>query len=305
MKKQLFFAFILLCLASTGIKAQTIKEFAPVGAEWHYEYFYLGPDGTANSYVKFECTGKIQIQEMECSVIEEFRKRLCGRLVDTLLQTHYLFQDGEQVYEVENEEKYLLYDFSKDSGEYWLLPKYSDTVFVSKRENIVLSDGDTCIQITVMNALFGRDWYFSGNITNRFGKDEGTLFPNPATVGCGGVNHLRCYSENSEFIYKKGSLDCEYDHSTVGIEDHLAANNIWVQNPIHDRISIHLTDNPTQTKVTSVVIYNTLGQIVKYEKIDSNQSKISIPFSDMPQGIYLIRLNFDDQSNRTLKTVKL
>ena len=105
--------FLVLLLAVAGVtKAQT-HEFAPVGAEWYYERYYReGFDLTGITYDRFRSLRTVVINGWECKEIELFQNLDCDGIVNPYTETRYITQEGDQIYEVENGERYLMYDFS-------------------------------------------------------------------------------------------------------------------------------------------------------------------------------------------------
>ncbi len=121
---------LLLLVAAGAAKAQT-HEFAPVGAEWYYTRHYRigqSPDGV--TYDRFRSLRTIDINGWECKEIELFKNLDCHGEVNPYTEIRYITQENDQIYEVENGQRLLLYDFSKEVGDSWYAPKYDDTITV-------------------------------------------------------------------------------------------------------------------------------------------------------------------------------
>ena len=133
---------LLLLLAVAGIaKAQT-HEFAPVGAEWYYERLYLeGWTYSGVAYDRFRSLRTVEITGWECKEIELFQNLDCKGEVNPYTEIRYITQEGDQVFEVEDGQRFLLYDFGKGVGEWWYAPKYDDTITVVDVSYITLNDG--------------------------------------------------------------------------------------------------------------------------------------------------------------------
>ena len=132
MKRQNAIHLLFLLLAVSGmVKAQQPVEFAPVGAEWYYERLYHeGWNLTGITYDRFRSLEKVEINGWECKKIEFYQHLDCEGVPNDHYEYRYITQEGEQVFEVENGERFLLYDFSKGPGESWYTPKYGATVGV-------------------------------------------------------------------------------------------------------------------------------------------------------------------------------
>ena len=187
MKTRNFTKLILIAFmfVFTGnLKAQT--EFAPVGAEWYYEreiYNYDEWKYDRVAYDRFRSVDTITINGFLCKEIELFQNLDCDGNVNPYYETRYISQDGDRIYEVIDGERYLLYDFSKKIGEYWLLTHYNDydaedaadTVFVKNITEITLEDGSTRKMFETSAYNTGSAVYCT-NIIEGIGLDK-SLFP--------------------------------------------------------------------------------------------------------------------------------
>lgn len=218
MKK--FTLIILMLLATFSVKGQV--EFAPVGAEWYYERLIMNYETWKYedvTYDRFRSLGVVEINGWQCKEIELFQNVDCDGNVNPYYETRYINQEGEQIYEVVDGERYLLYDFSKEVGEYWIIehrPPFelpvlpeTDTVFVDEIKEIVLADGSTRrMFVTSVN----EDTFLRiTNIIEGIGL-EMSLFPfyvlpgPPACVNTG----IRCYSENDNYLITS-DVECDYE----------------------------------------------------------------------------------------------
>ena len=293
--KKLLFMLILAFIFGSGLHAQQPLNFAPVGAEWYYNKIADYPPIFLHSFTKFQCIGTTTIDGKECHIIEKYFRYDCGGHIVDSSSIYYLYIDSLQVYEVENQNIYLLYDFSKNVGEYWIMSKYNDTIFVKNIEDFVLTNGDTCKIFTVENVLHN---YYYSEITNRFGGIEG-LYPILYMTDCewGGI---RCYMEDSIIVYKNWNNNCDYS-STSGFSE-LIISDIKIPNPVSDNITILTSNNKISIK--SIEIYTMTGQFVLSLPHPSGD-KITIPFSDYHNGMYIMKLLLQDQSCKTYKIIKL
>lgn len=123
--------------------------------------------------------------------------------------------------------------------------------------------------------------------------------------------------KNAVFVYSKGGTytvtltakakDCDAQVSiqkevtiedfVTGIEDEIRAKKVSLYpNPSGAGISV-LKWQAELGKATDLVIYNTLGQKVNYQKVsqaDSQNASISINMPTLPKGIYIIMLSFEN-----------
>ena len=87
--------------------------------------------------------------------------------------------------------------------------------------------------------------------------------------------------------------------STLAVDEQLLSSAIKVYpNPVSDNLKIDFTDIAGETKV---VIYNSTGQIVKTEKLSTQNNNLDL--SQLQSGLYLVNLHFLDY--KTVKTFKI
>jgi hypothetical protein len=279
---------LLLLLAVAGIaKAQT-HEFAPVGAEWYYERFYR-EDGfylTGITYDRFRSLRTVEINGWECKEIELFQNLDCHGEVNPYTEIRYISQEGDRVYEVENGQRFLLYDFGKEVGEWWYAPKYDDTITVINVNYITLDDGTVRKQLETQ--LSNLDWYIY-NIIEGVGMDY-TLFPYYYVDGALCVQGpLRCYSENGVPLIEWGERDCDYEILVVDERERasVASMNTLVEDMLHIDFA-ETASLPKQIRITNVSAITIYAQETMGNSLDIN-------FTDKPAGVYLVQIVMDSK----------
>ena len=283
-----FAFFLLLLLAVAGMaKAQT-HEFAPVGAEWYYTRYYReGFDLTGITYDRYRSLRTVEINGWECREIEMFQNLDCDGLVNPHTEYRYIYQEGDQVYEVENEERYLLYDFGKEVGEWWYAPKYEDTIRIVNVSYITMNDGTVRRYMETLPSNL--DWYFF-YIIDGIGMEE-SLFPfDRALMGAPcGKGPLRCYSENGIPLIEWGETECDYEVMAIDEPDkpETVSINTLVDNILHIELS-----KSAETKAL-VEIFDINGRAVYITETQDN--KLGISLADKPAGIYLVKLTIDSR----------
>lgn len=188
------------CFVDTN---NTPVEFAPVGSEWYYERYYReGFDLTGITYDRFQSLRTVVINGWERKEIELFQNLDCKGEVNPYTEIRYITQEDDRAYEVENGERYLMYDFGKEAGEWWYAPKYEDTITVLSVSYITLNDGSNRKIMETQPSNW--DWYFY-NIIEGVGMDY-SLFPFDHTIiGTPCVEGpIRCYSENGFLLISWG-----------------------------------------------------------------------------------------------------
>ena len=274
-------ALLLLLLVATGAaKAQT-HEFAPVGAEWYYERFYReGWNLTGITYDRFRSLRTVEINGWECKEIELYQHLDCDGLVNPYTELRYIIQEGDQVYEVEDGQRFLLYDFGKEVGEWWYAPKYNDTIYVFEIDSIQMQNGSYRKRLSLWPKNNNHLYYT--HVIEGIGTDL-SIFPFEMLEGSPCMHsNLRCYSENGLPLIVSG-MECDYEF--LAIDDHnewlIPAINTLVENILH----MDFSGMPNSTKQIKVI--DLTGRIVYLT--ESKDNLLNIDFSDKPAGIYLIQ----------------
>ena len=299
MKRQLhttkFAVSILLLLAVAGVaKAQT-HEFAPVGAEWYYTRYYReGFDLTGITYDRFRSLRTVEISGWECKEIELFQNLDCHGEVNPYTEIRYITQEGDQVYEVEDGQRYLLYDFGKEVGEWWYAPKYDDTITVVGVSYITLNDGS--VRKRMETHLSNMDWYIY-NIIEGVGMDY-TLFPYFYTDGAFCLHGpLRCYSEECVPLIQWGETECDYE--VLGVYDEKEEPSVQMSTLVDDLL--HISFANTQSGVKQIRIVDMTGRMVFSQ--ETEDKTMDIDLSEKRSGIYLVLIVVDSQvfNNKIVK----
>lgn len=278
---------LLLLMAAGAAKAQS-HEFAPVGAEWYYTRFYRigqAPHGIAND--RFRSLRTVEINGWECKEIELYQHLDCHGVINPYTEIRYITQEGDQVYEVEEGQRYILYDFSKEVGESWYAPKYDDTITVLNVSYITLNDGS--VRKVLETQPSNGDWYFY-NIIEGVGMDY-SLFPFDRTmVGTPCVEGpLRCYSEAGVPLITWSETECDYE--VVAIDEYGEEAFVNMNTLVDNMLQIEFSEDFHGLKL--VIIVDVMGKIVSTHKTIENTLDIS--FADNPKGLYLVQVTMNSQ----------
>jgi hypothetical protein len=290
-------ALLLLLVFAGGLKAQT--EFAPVGAEWYYEreiYNYDEWKYDRVAYDRFRSVDTITINGFLCKEIELFQNLDCDGNVNPYYETRYISQDGDRIYEIIDGERYLLYDFSKKIGEYWLLTHYNDydaenvadTVFVKNITEITLEDGSTRKMFETSAYNTGSAVYCT-NIIEGIGLDK-SLFPFYQLVGpppCRNTG-IRCYSEDGDYLIKS-DVECDYEgFPTDASINESEKEKIMVVHPTlfsnNETISIS-----SDSEIKDVKMMDMLGRKIDISLYQTDEFSYQISLKERcNSGVYLI-----------------
>ena len=188
----------------------------------------------------------------------------------------------------------LLYDFSLSIGDTFRTstPSVADTVtFEVTSIDTIEYNG---IYRKVFTVELGPNEYMSGVVEHTIwiegvGNYEGiTMFPRYLAVDNWYIT--RCYIHNDELLYsnyRHGGSDCITP--LMRIEDFFCNSNYITlyPNPTTSEISIS-----SESLINSIEIYNSLGQKVYAETINSKEKTINI--SSLPSGVYILGAKTED-----------
>ena len=231
---------MLLIIIGGSLKAQV--EFAPVGAEWYYErqifnYENWCYDGI--TYDRFRSLDVKDINGWQCKEIELFKNVDCDGNVNPSYETRYINQEGDKIYEVIDGERYLLYDFSKQVGEYWLVKHNSeyidgiDTIFVKEIKETTLADGSTRRIFVTSSDGMTESLLYCTNIIEGIGMDK-SVFPFYELMGPPPCKQgdIRCYSIDENYLITSDT-ECDYEKPLLInelVSEYIAINTVVVNN---------------------------------------------------------------------------
>ena len=283
---------LLLLLTMTGVARAQTHEFAPIGAEWYYQRLYHeGWNLIGVTYDRFRSLRTVEINGWECKEIEMFQNLDCDGLVNPHTEYRYIYQEGDQVYEVENGQRYLMYDLSKGPGEYWVAEQYRDTVYVVSVDYLELNDGS--YRRIWRTRPENQSYLYIHNIIEGIGMDR-SVFPFYDLDGPPPCMHdeIRCYSEDGVPLIVSEEEECDYE--ILSIEEGSMENSFIIHpNPTSEMVHIEGVD------VAEVQIFNMLGQKVK-TVTDSNE----IDMDGLVEGVYLLKVTDKAGAIHTGKVMK-
>jgi len=77
----------------------------------------------------------------------------------------------------------------------------------------------------------------------------------------------------------------------------------YYPNPVKEELFLKW-DIIEETSVKEIQLFNINGQILKSYPINSFETNASIPFLELPMGIYFVQLNFTNNEQKSLKIIK-
>ncbi len=179
----------------------------------------------------------------------------------------------------------ILYDFSLQIGD------TINSVLHDLANNIASCGVETIylIDSILISGNYHKAFYIQGgcgdmslSFIEGIGSSYGLIFPN---VFGQVESHLSCTKVNGQTYYPSNTSSCNLTTSINSLDNTFAVNIF--PNPTTGELNIKIV--PSTHSSVSVIIINTLGEIMFKEKINSTGNKLDI--SSLPKGLYFIKLN--------------
>jgi len=275
--KSLFF-FITLALALT-VKSQTsvYHPFPTTNATWTFQYYddFHNPTGNISRYY---ITGDTLI------LGRTYKKISGGSFIVGNWNSGGIRDSNKVIYFIPDTSstEYVLYDFNLNIGDTLSYPEFGgfgypeiiawdvDSVLASDgwRRRIFLNTGDYWIE------GIGADHY---------------LFAPTAFMGVSGNDRFQCMTTDSGFIYQVGNCFTDVH------DEFLTTSRISISpNPFQTSTTLY---SSIQFESAELKIYNSIGAMVRDEKIKMHQSELTIERGDLKEGIYFLQLICNDEQH--------
>jgi hypothetical protein len=301
MKKLLL--FVLLFANCLGGFTQT--EFAPIGAEWYYNYDEGMGHYSGVGYYLLKSIKDTTIDSKECKVLS--RTRVSSKGIS--------FNDGQSIVYHDTKEKkiyrylfgnfYLLYDFTRVAGDTIVIKEpysassYDSIVSVVDSVSIETLPNNIRLKVLYTQQISYGEYVFTDKTVENIGNLN-YFFPfwlNGCDGGC--PRPLRCYNEDKiSFNLDRRPCDAVYPYTNIGV-----VNTIEISvfpNPFTNSFTIK---NGIQfERQLSIDIYNLYGQSILHDVISGNMDNL-INLNGYPLGFYYLVVKTGNKSI-TYKLVK-
>ena len=265
-------------------------EFAPIGAEWYYNY---DPDITLDDgYQKISVLKDTIIDNHNCRLLQirnigysYFYQKNYNYKAGNII----LYESGDTVHYYKNGQFYILYDFSAKSGDTFYsisyLPNCTQAfkVRVDSISNIEINDQLLKkFHITLNDSLqanYIEKIGYNDYLLPQFGLGceilTGPHYPGP----------LRCYYDNEIGVYSTNIVSaCDY----ITISDKIEMLNEGIRvfpNPANDFITI---SNPSKIYIKTIELTYFTGRVVQTWKAQETVEN-TLNIQHIPPGIYLLK----------------
>ncbi|MNK24822.1 hypothetical protein D3C87_431370 [compost metagenome] len=299
--------FIFACVSLSGFsQSNWIKDHAV----WHYKYFNHSMLGSG--YIKVWDAGDTTIQNKVCTKLDAEQHYFMPTGPEWNLMeivTDYVsgivYFSNDTVYHWDQDHFSVLYDFSAQANDQWLLqtggsPGFScnDTsVCIVQSVGTVIIGGQNYRELTVGYAP-DAGFHIRGRVNTRFGASQGYVLP--FNRSCDSITSIDldqitfiCYEDDSLYYNPTGE-SCEY---YLGLNE-FEKNRITVfPNPSAGKIEL-LSEVPLK----NIKVMNLLGATLK--EVNTNLTLTEIDLSELPKGTYYLDIE-NSNGERSVKPIQL
>lgn len=290
--KKIFFIFLTTFLAF-NISGQ---DFAPIGAEWHYnELFVFSGDV---DYIKLTSEKDTLINGEICRKITKRHRLACKDRPDL----EFLFSRNDTVFFLDTifNEFQILYDFNAQVSDSWIIKVKNTEQVVDTM--IITVDSVSIVQINEfdLKALhvtydnYDEDYpiEYTSTIIEKIGDVLYMFNWYPADLVCdmNYTNGLRCYQDSVIGLYSTGMVDsCDYTLLGTGIDENVRDNLIKIYpNPAKHYVDIEVDYN----SILEAELLDLNGRIIVTKQFTSS---LKLDLFNLKSGVYLLIIRDKDE----------
>ena len=313
MKTKIFFTSCIVF--SVVLQANAQIEFAPIGAEWYYNWCAEG--NIAHSYLRYYIVSEKDtiVEENNCRVLRQYSGH------SNVAHGQYIIkQEQGKVYYYYQDKFNLLFDFDADVNdtvkftftyrEYFSYDVYKDTMLSARYQIESITTNAQNLK-TFTTTILEEDkfadynmeilpWYHLYTEKIGYNNEFMPILDNLVYTAEGQCQMLRCYYDaDFSFIsdeWAATSFPCD-DSFTTKINTPKGENITIYPNSFSDNIFVSMNNDGGNIEITNVA-----GKVVYYSKLSNEITEILT--SHLFKGIYFIKIQNKDNSIQTFKIIK-
>jgi len=292
---------ILFIIALSFTVNATSQIWIDINATWNFGFdgaFYGGIDEF--NYSSDTIVDGVTCQKIEVTRVQHFPQSdgsiVLGAPSNWLAGITYV--NGDTVFYRNNDEFFPLLNFSAQVGDSWVIATVNpdtsnmcgDTSKVMVTQTGTMTINSVIYRTLTLESVANSSYYFQGTFVERFGQistEHGVaLFPiqnqcDPNAIIEWSYNSFRCFEDDSFSSYNPSGTSCNY---YLGVEEVDSQVFSIYPNPSSTILNIELE----LAESTSCSIFNSLGEMIMAQELNSNQSVLNI--SELTSGLYLIKI---------------
>ena len=267
---------------------------------WHYDYWNVGEQG----FIRIEQEGEVTVGGHVCQNLYATKYRFWqtgpnGTWTHDMEPYIYMpvYVSGDTVFYWDQNHFSVLYDFSAQTGDSWLL-KTGGAMFQCSDTSYTRVDDVQSVQLGNENAIrfsvsdsAGSGYGIAGLINSRFGAmGENYLFPfmrncDPNTIVEFDMLTFKCFEDDS-LSYNPSGIDCEY-MLHVGVTEQSKPQIKMYPNPGNEFVFIE-----SPSTILAVRIIDLSGNEVAKDNTQNKEYLLNT--SKLNDGVYLIEISGPD-----------
>ncbi len=304
--KNIFASFLFL-LVSNFAFGQIV--WAPQGAKWYYTVVWEDFFGQMTEVIPVQVLGDSTIQSQQCRILVGDNKTFgFGWGCHTNDGREFMYEEGGKVYFFDKNSLSfgLLYDFSKNAGESWLVPlcEQLNWEFDSLRVTVdsvtypIISGQPLKYQHVHLEAQ-DSSWNFGNDIiAEGIGSLTKMFLIRDATTAHVWITELRCYESPITGTIKFIEQPCGFISKTAEATE--PQYFTLSPNPTTGPATLTFTLPPTTNVI--VQILNSFGQKIQEHQLPSATEILQI--DDLEPGLYFVTLFSNGQPIKTQKLLR-
>lgn len=261
-------------------------------AVWHYNFTNI-----SYGWIKLWTAGDTLIQTKTCTILRSVKHEFVtmgpnGDVVEAESPyiSGYLYFENDTVFRWETDHFVVLYDFTADPGDSWIISRGVNSSFGCNDTSIchvdvvssVVLDGTTYNQF-VLSPAADAGLHVSGLVNARFGASSQYLLPFGRSCDQTIVDfdqiQLTCFQDDSLYYNPSGS-GCEY---YLGMEEGQYRSLLVYPNPAQNQIEL-LSDEV----IGNISVYDMFGKLI--EEINTIGTMQKIDVSGYESGFYFLHI---------------
>ncbi len=202
-----------------------------------------------------------------------------------------------------NAEEELIYDFDLNLGDTFIISSFcspdQNEIVVTNIDFITLNNGEERKRLKVEKVNNPTNYFLPDYWIEGIGTHKGNVI-NPLRLFCGTdyLDDLLCFYENEELLYPENPNIC---FITTNTEALVTSSPISVfPNPFYEFLSIETADDGASLE--QITLYTLKGKPVIQIQATKNTQQINL--SDLPKGIYFLRLTTKEGYALSRKLIK-
>jgi len=294
---------ILLCYTRA-------QEWCPPGAHWIYQLCAYPANYEYRDLLYEKDTIIDDIPCKKISATYTSRSTNTTTLVSTYhsgtLPPFFTYEQNDSVYIFYDNQFRLVYDFNLQVGETFIYHNWQgfsgDYDMIVESTDLMILNEDTLKSYVAKVSDDSTNFYEPLIVVENIGAINNYFFPYIYSYLFEESVGLACYEDDNIGLYNSyDEPTCDYIFVPVGLDDNMTTTMGLSPNPVVDVLNIF---NVKNAGLQTIKIYNVYGHLIhKIDHLSGNQNA-QMDVSDLPEGMYIIELNYGNMQSICNRFIK-